>query len=247
MLRKQALAPNLMTLINLLLGFLAIVFAANGKFVTSGWLTIIAAVCDVLDGKIARALHTASDFGIEFDSLADVVSFGVAPAFLIYRAQLSELGLLGVIICFLPLAAGAIRLARFNTTASLLDKHHFVGMPIPAGASLISSYVIFSHQLWGAVQFSGLTITLLLIGSTLMVSTIEFDALPKFSLHRGRQNTFKLVLLLLALSAFLLFPAQALFPLALVYILMQVTRALRSSFRDEEEEEALPDVSISKR
>lgn len=112
---------------------------------------------------------------------------------------------------------------------------------------MISSYVIFSHQLWGTVQFSGLTITLILIGSTLMVSTIEFDALPKFSLRRGRQNTLKLVLLVVAVSAFLLFPAQALFPLALAYILMQVARALRNSFRDEEEEEALPDVSISKR
>ncbi|MDZ7268566.1 MAG: CDP-diacylglycerol--serine O-phosphatidyltransferase [candidate division KSB1 bacterium] len=246
MLRKQALAPNLMTLTNLLLGFLAIVFAANGKYVTSGWLTVIAAVCDVLDGKIARALHTSSDFGIEFDSLADVVSFGVAPAFLIYRAQLGELGLPGVMVSFLPLAAGAIRLARFNTTATLLDKHHFVGMPIPVGASLISSYLIFCHQFWGAVQFPGLTITLLLIGSTLMVSTIEFDTLPKFSLRRGRQNTCKLLLLLLAVSAFLFFPAQTLFPLALAYILMQVGRALRNSFRDEEEE-ALPDVSISKR
>lgn len=247
MLRKQALAPNLMTVVNLLLGFLAIVSAANGDFVKSGWLIIVAAVCDVLDGKIARALHITSDFGVEFDSLADVVSFGVAPAFLIYSAQLHDLRLFGVLVCFLPLAAGAVRLARFNTTTTLLDKHHFIGMPIPASAGLISSYVIFSHQLWESVQFPGLTIVLLLIGSTLMVSTIEFDALPRISFRRGRQNTVKLVLLALALTILAISPSKTLFPLALGYILMQVGRAVLNSLRQDEDEDALPDISISKR
>lgn len=247
MLRKQALAPNLMTVVNLLLGFLAIVSAANGDFVKSGWLIIVAAVCDVLDGKIARALHITSDFGVEFDSLADVVSFGVAPAFLIYSAQLYDLRLFGVMVSFLPLAAGAIRLARFNTTTTLLDKHHFVGMPIPAGAGLISSYVIFSHHFWDAVHFPGLTIILVLTGSTLMVSTIEFDALPRISFRRGRQNTVKLILLMLALAILAVSPAQTLFPLAIGYILLQVGRSALNSLRQEEDDEALPDMSISKR
>lgn len=245
---KRVLAPNLMTVLNLLCGFLSIVFAFKGNYPMSAWLIIFAGVFDVLDGKIARITSGHSDFGIQFDSLADVVSFGVAPAFLIYTSQMQRLEpeMLGLFFSFLPLAAGAIRLARFNTMVSGLEKRNFTGMPIPASAGLICSYVLFCNHFWDEMRFPGFAAVLLIMAAFLMVSTIPFEAMPKFSFHRGRQNTRLIVLLVMALGLIVVFPEWALFPVALVYILMQLGRAVYHFMRDEEEE-PVPDVSISKR
>ncbi len=242
---KRVLAPNLMTVLNLLCGFLSVVFAYKGNYPLSAWLIIMAGIFDVLDGKIARFTAGHSDFGIQFDSLADVVSFGVAPAFLIYAAQMREHEPLGVLFSFLPLAAGAIRLARFNTMVSTAEKRNFTGMPIPASAGLICSYVLFSNHFWGDVRFPGFTVVLLLMAAFLMVSTIPFEAMPKFSLQRGRQNTRLIVLLAMAIGLIVVFPEWALFPVAIIYVLMQLGRAAYHFLRDEEE--TVPDVSMSKR
>ncbi len=242
---KRFLAPNLMTVFNLFLGFLAVISALKGNFSTGSWLVLVAAVCDYLDGKIARATTSFSRFGIEFDSLADVVSFGVAPAMLIYCAQLRENEPFGLVASFLPLAAGAIRLARFNSSLSGFEKHNYTGMPIPTAAGLICSYLIFSHTIWEGMRFPALSITLVAAVSLLMVSTIEFEAMPKFSFRRGRRNSMIFVLVALCLITIALFPAEALFPLAAGYILTQLGRALFHYLRDDEEE-PVPDVSVSK-
>ena len=243
---KRYLAPNLMTVFNLFLGFLAIISALKGNFSTSAWLILVAAVCDYLDGKIARATTGHSRFGIEFESLADVVSFGAAPAVLIYCAQLREHEPVGLIASFLPLAAGAIRLARFNSTLTSFEKHNYTGMPIPTSAGLICSYVLFSSQVWEGMRFPVLTIFLVVAAALLMITTIEFEAMPKFSFRRGRKNSALFVLVALCLALIVLFPEQALFPLAVGYVLSQLGRALVHSLR-EEEEETLPEVSVSKR
>lgn len=244
---KRALAPNLMTVLNLLCGFLSVVFAYKGNYPMSAWLIIMAGIFDVLDGKIARFTAGHSDFGIQFDSLADVVSFGVAPAFLIYSAQMRKLDpeWLGLLFSFLPLAAGAIRLARFNTMASTAEKRNFTGMPIPSSAGLICSYVLFCNHFYGEVRFPGFTVALLILAAYLMVSTIPFEAMPKFSLQRGKQNTRLIVLLAMAIGLIVVFPEWALFPVALIYILMQLGRAAYHFVR--EEEEAAADVSVRKR
>jgi len=243
---KRVLAPNLMTVLNLLCGFLSVVFAFKGQYSMSAWLIIFAGVFDVLDGKIARFTAGHSDFGIQFDSLADVVSFGVAPAFLIYTAQMQEHEPIGLLFSFFPLAAGAIRLARFNTMVAGLEKRNFTGMPIPASAGLICSYVLFCNHFWDEMRFPGFTAVLLIMAAFLMVSTIPFEAMPKFSLRRGRQNTRLIVLLAMALGLIVVFPEWALFPVALVYITMQLGRAAYNFLRTEEEE-PVPDISISKR
>jgi CDP-diacylglycerol--serine O-phosphatidyltransferase len=242
---KRFLAPNLMTVFNLFLGFLAIISAFKGNFSTGAWLVLVAAVCDYLDGKIARATTSFSRFGIEFDSLADVVSFGVAPVMLIYCAQLREHESVGLIASFLPLAAGAIRLARFNSSLSGFEKHNYTGMPIPTAAGLICSYIIFSEKLWEEMRLPALSIALVVAVSLLMVSTIEFEAMPKFSFRRGRRNSRLFVLVALCLVTIALFPSEALFPLAVGYVLSQLGRALVHYLRDEEEE-SVPDVSVSK-
>jgi len=242
---KRLLAPNLMTVFNLFLGFLAIISAFKGNFSTGAWLVLVAAVCDYLDGKIARATTSFSRFGIEFDSLADLVSFGVAPAMLVYCAQLRDHEPIGLIASFMPLAAGAIRLARFNSSLSGFAKHNYVGMPIPTAAGLICSYIIFSQDMWEEMRFPVLTIMLVAATAVMMVSTIEFEAMPKFSFRRGRRNSLLFLLVATCLGAIAFFPAEALFPLTLGYILSQLGRALFHYLHDDEEE-AVPDVSVSK-
>jgi CDP-diacylglycerol--serine O-phosphatidyltransferase len=238
-------APNLFTVFNLFLGFFAIVCSTQGRFVTAAWLIIIATVCDMLDGKIARATHSYSNFGVEFDSLADVVSFGVAPAVMIYLAQLNHLGPLGLVISFTLLAAGAIRLARFNTHVSGFTKSHFFeGMPIPSGATLISSFVLFSYHHWQTMRLPGITVILVLMASVLMISTIEFDAMPQFSFRHGRRNTVQMLLLISGLALVLIYREKVLFPLALLFIFVQLSRAVVNYLR-EDDEEPLPDISVS--
>jgi len=246
MLHKRQVAPNLFTIFNLFLGFFAIVSATQGRYVTAAWLIIVATVCDMLDGKIARATRSYSNFGIEFDSLADVVSFGVAPAVMIYLAQLNHLGAFGLIISFTQLAAGAIRLARFNTNVSGFAKSRFFeGMPIPSGATLLCSYVLFSYHHWDAMRLPGITVLLVLTASVLMVSTIEFDSMPHFSFRRGTKNTLQMLFLVTGVTLVLIFRGQVLFPLALLFIFIQLSRAVIHHLR-EDDEEPLPDISVSK-
>jgi len=246
MIRKQMVAPNLFTIFNLFLGFLAIVFSTQERFVTAAWLIIIAAICDVLDGKIARAVQGHSNFGVEFDSLADVVSFGAAPAMLIYLAQLHDLGTFGLVISFSLLAAGAIRLARFNTrTGGSKKSRFFEGMPIPSGAILICSYVLFSYHHWHLMRLPALSIMLLLTASVLMVSTIEFASMPLFSFKHGKSNTMLMLAVLTGTALFLFFREQALFPIFIIFIFSQLFRAAINHLR-EDDEEPLPDISVSK-
>lgn len=243
---KRQVAPNLVTVFNLFLGFFAIVSATQGRFVTAAWLIIVAAICDVLDGKIARAMRGYSEFGVELDSLADVVSFGVAPAIMLYLAQLHHLGAFGLVISFTQLAAGAIRLARFNTrTTGFTKSHFFEGMPIPSGAILVSSYVLFSYQYWDVVRLPGITVLLVLLVSILMVSTVEFDALPQFSFRHGRRNTIQMLLTLAGIAAIIFYRGRVFFPLMILFVFLQLGRAVINHVR-EEDEEPLPDVSVSK-
>ena len=143
---RRNIVPSLFTMLNLFFGFFAILSALKGKYVTASWFIFAAAIWDVMDGKIARMAHAHSDFGVEFDSLADVVSFGVAPSVLIYQVYLYKLGPVGIILSFFPLLFGAIRLARFNVNQDSLDKENFTGLPIPAMAMTLAAYVIFNYD-----------------------------------------------------------------------------------------------------
>jgi CDP-diacylglycerol--serine O-phosphatidyltransferase len=245
MLHKRQVAPNLFTIFNLFLGFFAIVSSTQGRYVTAAWLIIVATVCDMLDGKIARATRGYSNFGIEFDSLADVVSFGVAPAVMIYLAQLNQLGAFGLVISFTQLAAGAIRLARFNTrTSGFVKSRFFEGMPIPSGATLLCSYVLFSYHHWEAMRLPGISVLLVLVISVLMVSTIEFDAMPYFSFRHGKKNTVQMLLIMAGVMLVLIYRGRVLFPLTLLFIFIQLSRAVVHHLR-EDDEEPLPDISVS--
>ncbi|RMD95667.1 MAG: CDP-diacylglycerol--serine O-phosphatidyltransferase [Calditrichaeota bacterium] len=211
---------------NLFLGFYSIILAANENFNMASWLIILAAIFDAFDGKIARATKSFSQFGVEFDSLADVISFGLAPSFLIYQIQLNQMGPAGLIFSFFPLVFGSIRLARFNTHLSGFEKENFEGLPIPAAAGTLASFIIFNYNIWHELWIPSLILPLVILVSLLMVSTIEFDAMPKFNFTSGRKNNILLTLLLISLTLVVFIPQKALFPLAIIYILYSIFRGL---------------------
>ncbi len=234
---KRMLAPGFLTVMNLFLGFYAVILTASENYVMASWLVILAGIFDAFDGKVARATKSYSQFGIEFDSLADVISFGLAPSFLIYQVHLNQMGPAGLIISFFPLVFGAIRLARFNVHITGFNKENFQGLPIPAAAATLASFIIFNYHFWQELWMPSLILPLVVLVSILMVSTIEFDAMPKFSFHSGKRNNFMLSVLLLATTLVVFFPQEALFPLAFAYILYSTLRSLFHIGRSGEDDE----------
>lgn len=194
---------------NLLSGFFSIIQTANGNLEAAAWLVVLAAFFDLFDGIMARLAGVSSDFGLELDSLSDVVSFGVAPSFLLYEFGLNQLGpLWGALLASLPALFGAVRLAKFNTLATTEEKSaEFIGLPIPAQAGTVVVFILtFADREWFDVdvlarpQISVL-ITLVLVLSSLMVSPVRFPALPQptpknLRKYRGRFLMFAVALLL---------------------------------------------------
>jgi CDP-diacylglycerol--serine O-phosphatidyltransferase len=145
--RSVYVLPNLFTTANLFCGFYAIIAALNYKFEISAIAILIANIFDIADGKVARITNTTSKFGVEYDSLCDLISFGVAPSLLIYCWALKPFGKFGWIASFLFTACGALRLARFNVMVSVSEKGRFTGLPIPGAASMIATTVLLMFDL----------------------------------------------------------------------------------------------------
>ena len=181
---------------NMFCGYACIVYSLRGDFETAAPFIGFAIVLDMLDGRIARLTGTASDFGVELDSLADVISFGIAPAIMSYAWGLAELGRLGMFSGFLFVSAAALRLARFNIqSASGGDKRYFVGMPSPAAASIPAATVyLFSDRITDYREALPV-LAMVLVPALLMVSTIRFRSFKTIDLRMRRPYT---VLLLIA-------------------------------------------------
>jgi CDP-diacylglycerol--serine O-phosphatidyltransferase len=190
------LVPNAVTLANIALGFFGIIAAARGQFQHAVILLFCAALCDLADGKLARALNATSKFGMELDSLSDMVSFGVAPAVLVYLAVLAPLGTVGAAIAIAVPLCGAIRLARYNSDSSGIGKVTFLGCPIPIAASYLWSMVLVRDSLNVWTIAAG---TLIIAGA--MVSTLK---VPKFRKGEGLPQWTMFV----GLAAFIAFLAR---------------------------------------
>ena len=211
--------PNIFTSMNLFFGFFAVIASINGKFVSAAFAIYIAAVFDLLDGKIARATHTTSKFGIEYDSLADLVSFGLAPGLMMYLWALKPLGRFGWLAAFLFMACGALRLARFNTQTGKISSDHFVGLPIPAAASMTAATILLWHKFGLAVESHRLLMLLMLYAlAFLMVSNIKYNSFKKAELFH-RVNFNMLVAAILVLIFIAAQPSIALFSIGLSYVL----------------------------
>ncbi|MBA5865347.1 MAG: CDP-diacylglycerol--serine O-phosphatidyltransferase [Nitrospira sp. CR1.3] len=186
------LIPNLFTTGNLFCGVFAILSVFNANYMAAAIAILVAMVFDVLDGKSARLTNSTSHFGLEYDSLSDVVSFGVAPGLLIYSWALSGQGTFGIAVMFAYVAMGAVRLARFNATATLSDGKYFTGLAIPAAAGVVASLVIFDHHVvrTGAEIKPILVLIITLVLSFLMVSTIKYRSFKDLKFRGGRHITY---------------------------------------------------------
>ena len=182
--RSIYLLPNLFTTAGLFAGFYAIIAAANGQFVNASIAVFVAAIADGLDGRVARLTGTSSEFGVQYDSLADLVSFGMAPALVMYHWSLSSLkfdgeviGRMGWLAAFLYAACAALRLARFNTQVGVVDKRWFVGLASPAAAGLMMSFVwAFADGGlgWSGEELRYVALAVSIVAALLMVSRIRF-------------------------------------------------------------------------
>ena len=246
MIIKRTLVPSVFTTLNLLFGFLAIVSSLQGKVVTASWMIILAAIWDGVDGKIARKTQTCSEFGIQLDSIADVVSFGVAPSILVYQVFFYKIGVAGIALSFLPLMFGAIRLARFNTNQDGFEKENFSGLPIPAMAATLAAYVIFNYDLWEGLRFAPLLVPLVLFLSILMVSNVEYQTMPKFSFREDKRNTVLMITLLTCITVAVVFRQKALFPLSFGFVVYYLFRYIVNNPKqvEEDEEEEAFDVKF---
>lgn len=178
------LLPSAFTISNILLGFYAVVCGLRGDFQKAAILVLLAGVLDALDGRIARLTGTESDFGREYDSLADVLTFGATPALLTYLWGLSELGRIGWLVPLFYLVCAATRLARYNVQTTIVDARYFVGLPAPAAAGAISALLFFApDREWKTWAAAVLLVALVLLGG-LMVSTFRYWSGKRIDLKR---------------------------------------------------------------
>jgi CDP-diacylglycerol--serine O-phosphatidyltransferase len=227
----RTVVPSLFTTLNIFCGFLSIIYTSQGQFSIAAWVIILAAVFDSLDGIMARITHSSSQFGVELDSLADVVSFGVAPSFMVYQVYLRTIEPWGIIIAALPVILGAIRLARFNVQLVGFDKDYFNGLPIPMQAITVSAFILqFGGEIFGTNSLAGVElIALVILLSLLMVSHVKYDTMPKLSKLQLKSHPLKfsiifIAVLVVAISEFFL-DKNYLFLMLMFYVIFGLIRA----------------------
>ncbi len=210
--RGVYILPNLITTGGLFAGFYSVIASFRGDFFTAAVAVLVANVCDVLDGRVARLTNTTSRFGIEYDSLADLIAFGVAPGILVYRWALEPWGSWGWLAASLYVTCGALRLARFNVQYDVSEKRHFHGLPIPAAAEVIASAVLVYYYFGGEgptnTHFLLLVVTYALAG--LMVSNVEYFSFKETELYR-RQPFWVLIAVIIVLKLLIAEPQLMLF------------------------------------
>ncbi|HSP88060.1 MAG TPA: CDP-diacylglycerol--serine O-phosphatidyltransferase [Ignavibacteriaceae bacterium] len=228
----RSVIPNLFTAMNMFAGFLSIINASQGNYHYAAWLIIIAAIFDALDGAVARLTKSSSELGVELDSLSDVVSFGAAPAFLIYQTYLFSFDTAGVLIAASIVLAGGFRLARFNVQLVGFDKSYFTGLPIPISAFTISSFILsyYKNPSGFASPYSEIVIPLVLLLSLLMVSRIKYDTIPKPSKEEFKKKPFIFLLTFFGLIAALFTQGKAIFFIFVLFILFGIFRYVFSLF-----------------
>jgi len=218
--------PNLFTASSIFVGVISIVEASKGNFVLASWLILLALIFDGLDGRIARMTNTTSQFGVEFDSLADIISFGIAPALLLYFFIGHEFGRFGILVSALYVIFGAIRLARFNISTAKIDPNVFIGLPIPTAAVFISMWILLFHK-YTLEHYSIILLFLALGVAILMVSNFRYPSFKKVQLDKPMVFKTMIVFVLIA-SLLYLYSAEGFAIVILAYVLYGPLRALRT-------------------
>ena len=213
------LLPNLLTTAGLFSGFFAIVSSMNGRFESAAVAIFVAMIFDGLDGRVARMTNTQSEFGAEYDSMADMVSFGVAPAIVAYNWGLTGLGKIGWLAAFIYVAAAALRLARFNTQIGVADNRYFQGLASPAAAALVAGLI------WVGVEYDingqdyGIIVAIITgVAGLLMVSNFKYNSFKELNLH-GKVPFVALLIIMLIFVVVATEPALVLFIVFALYAL----------------------------
>jgi len=219
------LLPNLFTAASIFTAIISIVAAINGNFEKSVWLIFLSLLFDGIDGRIARLTDTTSKFGVEFDSLADIVAFGVAPAILLYFYVGYEYGKLGTLVMALYIIFGAIRLARFNVNVSNIDPAVFIGIPIPAAAMFVSVWVLMFLKYDFLSKYSWILLLGAFFISILMVSNIRYPSFKKINLKRSMLIKILIVFIIFT-SLFYLYPVEGFAIMITSYTLFGLARTI---------------------
>lgn len=216
--------PNLFTAASIFTGMFSIISALNGDFTKAAWLIFLALVFDGLDGRVARMTNTCSHFGVEFDSLADIVAFGVAPALLMYLFIGNDFGRFGIVTSALFVIFGAIRLARFNVSTSQTEPSIFIGIPIPTAAVFISLLVLLFEKYMLKEEFGILILLCALLLSFLMVSNIRYPSFKKIDTSAKNTRKLFIIILFIALVIFI-YPIEGFMLFFVLYISYGMVRA----------------------
>jgi CDP-diacylglycerol--serine O-phosphatidyltransferase len=231
--RGLFILPTLFTVGNLFCGYLSLWCTIQGRFEIAAVLIVAAGVLDGLDGRIARMTHSTSEFGEEYDSLADLVSFGVAPAVLAYSWGLADFDRLGWVASFLFVVCGSMRLARFNIQTHVVDKRYFVGLPIPAAAGTVATIVLTTPEaLVSRMWMTGLLVLTFLL-AFLMISTIRYRSFKDLDLKRRRPAwILPVIAIFFAIVAYR--PELALATVVLVFVASGPVAKIAGLFRRRE-------------
>ncbi|MCK5073250.1 MAG: CDP-diacylglycerol--serine O-phosphatidyltransferase [Bacteriovoracaceae bacterium] len=189
--------PNIFTALNLACGFISIVFIWNEKYYVACMILMLGVIFDMVDGRIARLTGTQSDFGEQFDSMSDIVTFGVAPSMLVYNRFFVDLGRLGLVVSFLFLLCGALRLARFNANVEKVHPNFFQGLPIPAAAVALVGYVLLSTEFDVLAQWSPIAVVYVIFYGVLMISNVPFCSFKKSEWMRAYKKRALIVIFLI--------------------------------------------------
>ncbi len=224
--------PSLFTVLNLFCGFMSVVSASNGEIERACMFILYSGFFDVFDGIVARFTRTSSRFGVELDSLADVVSFGAAPSFILYKAYFQSHDGLGIALASLIMIFTALRLARFNIQLSGFDKSHFSGVPAPLSAITVVSFFLFyfdknfNHNTSEIFAYS-----IAIVLPLLMVSKFKYDTFPKFSLSALKSQPVKYIFIIIIIALIAFTKGEGLFAFCLFYLSTGIFRSVKNQFR----------------
>ncbi len=212
--------PNIFTVLNMYLGFSAIILIISGDPIRGAWFVFTAAMLDAFDGKLARGLGIESTFGTEFDSFADTVSFCVAPSLLIYTTWVEGLHpIVAVSLSFVPLFFGTIRLAKFNLTSDDTPTQYFTGLTTPLYALTIFGFILFTNQQFGTNGDPRIALALAITLGFAMISPIKFGKIPSLSFKMGIKNNVRLLSAIIVFVSIVIWQGLVLFPILILYVL----------------------------
>jgi CDP-diacylglycerol--serine O-phosphatidyltransferase len=240
--RTRLVLPSAFTAGNLFFGLFAMVSAFRGEVRSACWLIILGGVLDFIDGKVAKISKTHTQFGAELDSLADIVSFGVAPAVVMYFYLLSGRGEWSWLLVFLFVLAGALRLARYNVEKPGPEKKSFTGLPIPVAGGILVSFIPFSQtgipdRILGSIGEGKFITVLITIFSILMVSQVRYANFPRIHV-RSLRGIAVLVVITTLILVMIVFPDYAIFPLGTVYISWGLLKEVLGGFFEDDTKES---------